>query len=417
MDRFRNFNRYILLFDNEVHMEDKGKVSNLQPTKHDKDLVLSIDNKGKIIKLNKKCEKTFGYSDKNILGQSFLDILAPKKYKGQWIEKFNSAKKNRSIDDFKLPISTHNGHELMIYWSSFPVKNKEGEVQNISMVGRFIISWDDSKNPFLPEWEEINKPLKHVDNFDNNLEKLEIENQFLKDENRYLKKNLKKYLGHYSKVNSDDSKALLGKSIYRISDIFGGKKRKEELEALMHDLDEREEYLNNQEKIIIKDKEKIKQQKINFINWRKNLENLEGDIESRKKWLDNKEESLNVVLGKNEDISSDEIDVDNHQVIENISDCAVIIQRGILKQVNNSFVDLIGYSSSDILNKSLFDFIVPEGLDGVEEYYKNRLKGEDISFYETVLLTKENQKINVEISIRPTIYDGDKADIAIVKKI
>jgi len=398
-------------------MEEKNKISNSPSSNHNKDLVLSIDKSGKIVKLSKECEKTFGYSNKDILNKSFLDTLAPKKYKGRWQEKFNSAKKNGSIDDFKLPISTFNGHEIMISWSSFPVKNKEGEVNDISMVGRFITSWDDSKNPFLPEWEEIKKPLKHISDSKNELEKLEIENQFLKDENQYLKKNLKKYLSRYSKTNSDDNKDFFGRSVYRISDVFGGKKKKEELEALMHDLDEREEYLNNLEKKLMEDRKKIKQQKISFINWRKNLENLEGDIESRKKWLDNKEESLNIVSGKKEDIYHGEKDIDTHQVIENISDCAAIIQRGILKQVNDSFIDLIGYNSSDIVDKSLFDFIVPEGLDGVEEYYKNRLKGADISFYETVLLTKDNQKINVEISIRPTIFNGDKADIAIVKKI
>ena len=41
----------------------------------------------------------------------------------------------------------------------------------------------------------------------------------------------------------------------------------------------------------------------------------------------------------------------------------------------------------------------------------------DVSAYETTLLTKDNNKISVEINTKPTFYNGKKAEIAVIKTI
>ena len=106
---------------------------------------------------------------------------------------------------------------------------------------------------------------------------------------------------------------------------------------------------------------------------------------------------------------------ETYDVFEKISDSAAIIQRGIFKRVNDSFTNLIGYNADDIINRSLFDFISPEGLIGMEKYYLNRLKGEKISNYETVILSKNNEKIDVEINSKPTFLNREKAEIVVFK--
>ena len=45
----------------------------------------------------------------------------------------------------------------------------------------------------------------------------------------------------------------------------------------------------------------------------------------------------------------------------------------------------------------------------------NRLKGEDVSTYETILLTGDDQKTPVEINIKPTLYNDEKAEMAVVR--
>jgi hypothetical protein len=68
----------------------------------------------------------------------------------------------------------------------------------------------------------------------------------------------------------------------------------------------------------------------------------------------------------------------------------------------------------EIVEKSYFDFIALEGLADVEKYYLDRLKGDSVSVYRTVFSTKDDIKIPVEVSIKQTIYNGEKAEIAII---
>jgi hypothetical protein len=70
-----------------------------------------------------------------------------------------------------------------------------------------------------------------------------------------------------------------------------------------------------------------------------------------------------------------------------------------------------------VLNKSFFDFISSEGFYEIEQYYLNRLKGEDVSFYNTIFLNKNNNKIPVEIKAKPTFFNGENAEIMIIKKL
>ena len=100
-----------------------------------------------------------------------------------------------------------------------------------------------------------------------------------------------------------------------------------------------------------------------------------------------------------------------------INDCAAVVQRGVFKKINNSFAYLLGYTVDEIIDKSIFDFIDPSGFSGMEQYYFNRLKGKDVSGFETVFLTTGNVKVNVEVSTEPTLFNDEKAEIVVFKKL
>ena len=109
---------------------------------------------------------------------------------------------------------------------------------------------------------------------------------------------------------------------------------------------------------------------------------------------------------------------DYHEILDKIPQSAAIIQRGILKQVNNSFASLIGYPSKEVVEKSFFDFIAPDGLAEIEKYYLHRLKGDSQrSSYKTMFVTKDNATIAVEVNVKPTTYAGEKAEIAVVTAV
>jgi PAS domain S-box-containing protein len=96
---------------------------------------------------------------------------------------------------------------------------------------------------------------------------------------------------------------------------------------------------------------------------------------------------------------------------------AAIVKRGVLKQVSQPFVDLLGYDSNTLLEKNLVDLIAPERLPDFEKDYADKLRGKLISSYETVLLTKDNKKIHVEITIKPIVHDKKPVDLLLVRKL
>ncbi len=464
-------------------------------------LVLTINSEGRIVKFNKICEQISGYIKDDVVNNNFFDRLIPERYFDLWLEFFDHSQQNKMLHDFKLPFLTKNGHEIMVSWSSFPVKNSQDDKIHIDLVGSIISSWKDYEAPKLSikkdisvekpktkpifskkvrfgknnnvivtklksENEELHKQkiilentlktfenqkdnnygdiielndslekknellekqLKELQSLEtNNEKKLKILNNELEKKTKILEKKLKDseaQEAHYKEKlekTIKQSNIIVNKGLYSFSELYGGKKRKEELENKINELNERENILNTLEKKLIDDKEKFDQQVEEFSKWREKLESLEGDIEKRRMDLMNQERILLSDITGSDDISVEETTKEDlkrsYDVFEKIDESAAIIQRGIFKRVNDSFVDLIGYNLNEILNRSLFDFISPEGFSGMEKYYLNRLKGEKISTYSTVILAKDNIKIPVEINSNPTFIEGEKAEIAVFKK-
>jgi len=410
----------------EPKKEDNKNLLNLENS-----LIISIDQNEKIIKFNEFCEEISGYRKDEVINKQFFDFLIPTRYLNKWKNMLNSIRKDMLIDDFKLPLLTRDGHEIMISWSSYPLKNFNGVIGDVGLVGKPVASWNEVNEPIdYYSMNDMEKTENYID-VEKTIKALEIRNFELENKNKKLEKDLEKLRARRSHIWKKEDKhgkstgSILGRWLYYIFDLVGGKKKMEELERMMEELEERRILLEGLEDQIDIDKKDINEQKNEFCQWREKLELLEEEIEKRHKELSYKEKQFKKALQSCIDkdispVSSEELakeTIDQPEFLNKLSDCAVIIQRGILKQVNNSFVDLTGYNVDEIVDKSLFDFIVPEGFSEIEKYYLNRLKGEDVSVYETIFLTKDNKKISVEISTKPTFFHGEKAEIAIIKKL
>jgi PAS domain S-box-containing protein len=376
------------------------------------DIVIGVNRSGKIIKFNKESEKISGYSKYEVLDKNFLDFLTPDRYLKQWKKSFSSAKKNKLIEDFKLPLQTRNGHEIMISWSTFPVSDDESKVKDISFVGRLISKWDDAKESNIGQAENINKNLNESDDFYKIFKQIEEKNQELEKINSDLEKKLKK-----KKTKNEKT----GQSFSFFPNISLGNQKKEELENMARELEDQKLALDQLQTKLNNEKRSIDEQRNWFVKWREKLESLEFEIEKRNQSISSKEKfqsEKNIKPKTNIPVEEKTGEIEKDQdIFAEIDDSAVIIQRGILKQANEAFAKLLGYSLDEIVNKSLFDFICYEGFPGLEEYYLERLKGEDASIYETVFLTKDNEKISVKVQTKPTFFDKDKAEIAIIKKV
>ena len=211
---------------------------------------------------------------------------------------------------------------------------------------------------------------------------------------------------------------------------LGIKNKRKAFELRIHALDERAKELGELEAQLLKDR-KIHDKRIaEFTTWKEKLLSLESEIEKRRRDIVELEDALRENLssseasGSNFDVFSSEtedslsdgnvVQEDYHEILDKIPQCAAIIQRSILRQINSSFAELIGFQIDEVVDKSLFDFIAPEGLADVEKYYLGRLKGSGSSTYETIFSTKDDSKIQVEVSVKPTTYNGEKAEIVIV---
>lgn len=110
--------------------------------------------------------------------------------------------------------------------------------------------------------------------------------------------------------------------------------------------------------------------------------------------------------------------IENHLVIDDeMNDIVAVVQRGIFKEISNSFAGFLGYERAELLQKNFFIFIAPRGYEDARKYYLNRLKGVTSNSFRTVLITKAHTEMLVEITITPTIYKGDSAEFLSIKEV
>lgn len=106
-------------------------------------------------------------------------------------------------------------------------------------------------------------------------------------------------------------------------------------------------------------------------------------------------------------------------LVENIQDGVFIIQDFRIVFANEAFLRMGGYSEDDVMGKDFREFIVPEDLEMVADYYNQRLKGEEVpKEYEFNALHKDGKtRITVNINVGLVNYEGKVAIIGTLKDI
>jgi PAS domain S-box-containing protein len=109
--------------------------------------------------------------------------------------------------------------------------------------------------------------------------------------------------------------------------------------------------------------------------------------------------------------------IDQPTMLDDFLGSAIIVKRGVLKQVSQPLVELLGYSSDTLLEKNLVDLIAPEFRSDFEKDFSNYLSKTSVTSFKTALSTKYNKKIHVEFIIKPSIYDKKAVDLILVRQL
>jgi PAS domain S-box-containing protein len=105
-------------------------------------------------------------------------------------------------------------------------------------------------------------------------------------------------------------------------------------------------------------------------------------------------------------------------VVEQASDGIVIVQDLVIKYINLRAFNILGYDLTGMIGTLMTDYVHPDELPKLVEYYNRRIAGKDTpSAYESVLVHKDGRKIDVELSGRAITYQEKPADMIMVHDI
>ncbi|MCP4602209.1 MAG: PAS domain S-box protein [Proteobacteria bacterium] len=104
--------------------------------------------------------------------------------------------------------------------------------------------------------------------------------------------------------------------------------------------------------------------------------------------------------------------------VERANDGIAIVQDTMIKYANPRLVEMWSDTNEDIIHTPFIDYVHPDELPKVQDRYRRRLAGQEIEpVYETALERKNGKKIQVELSAGVVTYQGEPADLVIIRDI
>ncbi len=91
----------------------------------------------------------------------------------------------------------------------------------------------------------------------------------------------------------------------------------------------------------------------------------------------------------------------------------VVSHQGTIVNANRSFLALLGYEKSEVLQRSIVDFVIPEEREHVQE----QLNKEQERSYETVCLRKDGSTLPVEVLGRHHFWENKKLRITAIRDL
>jgi len=105
-------------------------------------------------------------------------------------------------------------------------------------------------------------------------------------------------------------------------------------------------------------------------------------------------------------------------VVERANDGVAIVQDMIVKYANPRLAEMWGGTAEEVIGNPFTDYVHPDELRRVADRYRRRMADEDVApIYPTVLRRKDGGGLHVELNAGIIPYEGQPADLAIVRDI
>ncbi|MEZ5195147.1 MAG: PAS domain S-box protein [Bacteroidales bacterium] len=105
-------------------------------------------------------------------------------------------------------------------------------------------------------------------------------------------------------------------------------------------------------------------------------------------------------------------------LVERANDGICIVQDGIVKFANSPLARMWGGALDEIINLPFSNYIHPNEIERINDYYKRRLTGKEVpSMYETVLVKKNGSPLHAELNASITTFGGRQADLVFIRDI
>ena len=105
-------------------------------------------------------------------------------------------------------------------------------------------------------------------------------------------------------------------------------------------------------------------------------------------------------------------------VVERANDGILIIQEAVVRYANPRLAEMWGATLQELIGTPFADHVHPDELPKVVDRYKRRVAGEDVApIYETILSRNDGTRLYVELNAGIITYQGNPADLVIVRDI
>lgn len=128
--------------------------------------------------------------------------------------------------------------------------------------------------------------------------------------------------------------------------------------------------------------------------------------------------AVNVTEQKKAQIALQESEEKYRTLVEHSNDGIAIIQDEKLVYVNKRLAEIAGYTVEEIEGRRFAEFIHAEELSRLVDYYQRRMAGQDApTRYESRLLTKYGDVVDVDLHVTLIGYQGKQAEFVVIRDI